>query len=129
MTRNIMQVLAGALLALLLANTASAKGSYNVARYGAKGDGTTVNTAAIQRAIDAAAKGGGTVVFPAGTFLTGSIFVKSGVTLKLDKGVTLLGSQNIAHYPVIKTRIAGLIGRPTYLCATCQPLRPRRKAP
>jgi polygalacturonase len=48
------------------------------------------------------------VVFPAGTFLTGSIFVKSGVTLKIDKSVTLLGSQNIADYPVMKTRIAGI---------------------
>ena len=108
MTRTIMQVLAGTLLALLLAGGASAKGSFHVERYGAKGDGKTMNTAAIQRAIDAAAKGGGTVVFPAGAFLTGSIFVKSGVTLKIDKGVTLLGSQNIADYPVMKTRIAGI---------------------
>ena len=108
MTRTIMQVLAGALLALLLAGGASAKGSFHVERFGAKGDGKTMNTAAIQRAIDAAAKGGGTVVFPAGAFLTGSIFVKSGVTLKIDKGVTLLGSQNIADYPVMKTRIAGI---------------------
>ena len=45
-------------------------------RYGAKGDGHTLDTAAIQRAIDAAAKGGGTVVFHPGAYLTGSIFVK-----------------------------------------------------
>lgn len=108
MTKSMMRMLAGGLLALLLMATASAKGTFNVARFGAKGDATTMNTAAIQRAIDAAAKGGGTVVFPAGTFLTGSIFVKSGVTLKIDKGVTLLGSQNIADYPVMKTRIAGI---------------------
>jgi polygalacturonase len=108
MTKSMMRMLAGGLLALLLTATASAKGTFNVARFGAKGDATTMNTAAIQRAIDAAAKGGGTVVFPAGTFLTGSIFVKSGVTLKIDKGVTLLGSQNIADYPVMKTRIAGI---------------------
>ena len=80
----------------------------SVARYGAKGDGTTLNTIAIQKAIDAAAKEGDTVVFPAGVYLTGSIFVKSGVTLKLDKGVTLTGSQNIADYPVMPTRIAGI---------------------
>ncbi|WP_229459209.1 glycoside hydrolase family 28 protein [Massilia cavernae] len=79
-----------------------------MARFGAKGDGTTLNTAAIQRAIDAAARTGGTVVFPKGTFLSGSLFVKSGVTLKVDKGVTILGSQDIAHYPVMKTRIAGI---------------------
>ena len=108
MTKSMMRMLAGGLLALLLTATASAKGTFNVARFGAKGDATTMNTAAIQRAIDAAAKAGGTVVFPAGTFLSGSIFVKSGVTLKIDKGVTLLGSQNIADYPVMKTRIAGI---------------------
>jgi polygalacturonase len=108
MTRTIMRLLAGALLALLLTAPASAKGTFNVARFGAKGDGTTLDTASIQRAIDSAAKVGGTVVFPAGTFLTGSIFVKTGVTLKVDKGVTLLGSQNIADYPVMQTRIAGI---------------------
>jgi polygalacturonase len=80
----------------------------DAAAYGAKGDGTTMNTAAIQRAIDAAAKEGGTVVFPAGTYLTGSIFVKSGVTLKLDKDVTLRGSQRIEDYPMLPTRIAGI---------------------
>jgi polygalacturonase len=68
----------------------------------------TKNTAAIQKAIDAAAKQGGTVVLPAGTYLTGSIFVKSGVTLKLDKGVTLLGSRDIDDYPMMPTRIAGI---------------------
>jgi polygalacturonase len=108
MTKSILRALAGAMLALLVMASASAKGSFDVARYGAKGDGTTMNTAAIQRAIDAAAKGGGTVVFPAGTYLTGSIFVKTGVTLQVDKGVTLLGSQKIADYPVMQTRIAGI---------------------
>ena len=81
---------------------------FNVRDYGAKGDGSTRNTAAIQQAIDAAAKQAGTVVFPAGTYLTGAIFVKSGVTLKLDKGVTLLGSRNINDYPLMPTRIAGI---------------------
>jgi len=81
---------------------------FNVRDYGAKGDGSTRNTAAIQQAIDAAAKQAGTVVFPAGTYLTGAIFVKSGVTLKLDKGVTLLGSRNIDDYPLMPTRIAGI---------------------
>lgn len=108
MTKSILRALAGAMLALLVTASASAKGSFDVARYGAKGDGTTMNTAAIQRAIDAAAEGGGTVVFPAGTYLTGSIFVKTGVTLQVDKGVTLLGSQKIADYPVMQTRIAGI---------------------
>jgi polygalacturonase len=108
MNHSMIRGVVAALLALLMMASASAKGTYNVSRFGARGDGTTLDTAAIQRAIDSAAKGGGTVVFPSGTFLTGSLFVKSGVTLKVDKGVTLLGSQNIADYPVMKTRIAGI---------------------
>ncbi|TFW34928.1 glycoside hydrolase family 28 protein [Massilia horti] len=94
--------------ALALASSFGYAADFNAAKYGAKGDGTSMNTAAIQKAIDAAAKKGGTVVFPAGTYLTGSIFVKSGVTLKLDKGVTLLGSQDIKDYPMMPTRIAGI---------------------
>jgi len=93
-------------LALLSAHGLAA--DFNVRDYGARGDGTTPNTAAIQQAIDAAAKAAGTVVFPAGTYLTGAIFVKSGVTLKLDKGVTLRGSRNIDDYPMMPTRIAGI---------------------
>ena len=108
MNMSIMRVLAGAILALAVMASASARESISVERFGARGDGTTMNTAAIQRAIDAAATVGGTVVFPAGTFLTGAIFVKSGVTLQVDKGVTLLGSQKIADYPVMQTRIAGI---------------------
>jgi polygalacturonase len=108
MTKSILRALAVAMLALLVMASASAKGTFSVERFGAKGDGAIMNTAAIQRAIDAAAKGGGTVVFPAGTYLTGSIFVKTGVTLQVDKGVTLLGSQKIADYPVMQTRIAGI---------------------
>jgi polygalacturonase len=74
--------------ALAFVTTHGLAADFNVRDYGGKGDGTTLNTGAIQRAIDAAATKGGTVVFPDGTYLTGAIFVKSGVTLKLDKGVT-----------------------------------------
>jgi len=84
--------------------------TFSVDKYGAKGDGTMLDTAAIQQTIDAAAKAGGPaiVVFPAGTYLTGSIFVKTNVTLRVDKGVTLLGSQKLADYPVMPSRIAGI---------------------
>lgn len=96
-------------LALLSCMTAyAAPKVYSVADYGAKADGVTLNTAAIQKTIDAAAAHGGTVTFPEGNYLTGSIFVKSGVTLRIDKGVTLLGSQNIKDYPEMPTRVAGI---------------------
>lgn len=87
--------------------TAGAK-TYNAGSYGAKGDGVTLDTRAIQAAIDAAARDGGTVVLSPGTYLSGSIFVKTGVTLQVDKGVTILGSQRIEDYPIMPTRIAGI---------------------
>ena len=101
-----MRLAATAILALCMA-TAGAK-TYNAGSYGAKGDGVTLNTKAIQAAIDDAAKDGGTVVLSPGTYLSGSIFVKTGVTLQVDKGVTILGSQRIEDYPVMPTRIAGI---------------------
>jgi polygalacturonase len=76
--------------------------------YGAQGDGKTLNTLSLQKAIDAAAKAGGTVSMKPGIYLTGSIFLKSGVTLDLPKGATLIGSQKLADYPMLPTRIAGI---------------------
>ncbi len=68
--------------------------------YGAKVDGKTKDTAAIQSAIDACAKqGGGTVRLTAGTWLSAPIVLKSNITLRLDKGATLLGSPDHADYP------------------------------
>ncbi|WP_234734724.1 glycoside hydrolase family 28 protein [Tellurirhabdus bombi] len=82
---------------------------YLTATYGAVGDGKALNTKAIQKAIDAAAaKGGGLITFKPGRYLTGSLFLKKGVTLHLDKGVVLLGSQTLADYPEIDTRVAGI---------------------
>lgn len=80
-----------------------------ISEYGAVADATTLNTAAIQKTIDAAAAkaGGGRVVVPAGTFLSGSIFLKPGVELVLEEGAVLLGSTNIEDYPKRTTRIEG----------------------
>lgn len=76
---------------------------------GALGDGQTVNTAAIQTAIDrCATNGGGTVVVPRGTFVSGAIFLKPGVNLELQAGAVLKGSSDTNDYPCINTRIAGL---------------------
>lgn len=72
---------------------------HDVRHHGAKGDGTTLDTAAIQRAIDAAAAAGeGSVVFPPGRYLSGSIVLKSNVTLELAENAVLLGSTDLAHY-------------------------------
>ncbi len=98
------------LLSMVCPGTAAAERGkvFSVAKYGAVGDGKTMDTAAIQKAIDAAAADGGTVTFPAGVYLTGSLFVKSGVTLRIDSGVTLTGSQHIEDYPMMPTRVAGI---------------------
>jgi hypothetical protein len=72
---------------------------HNIRDHGAKGDGTTLDTAAIQAAIDAAhAARGGTVLVPAGDFLSGTLELKSFVTLHLSAGGRLLGSGNPADY-------------------------------
>ncbi|MDR0901140.1 MAG: glycoside hydrolase family 28 protein, partial [Opitutaceae bacterium] len=74
-------------------------------------DGKTLDTAAIQKTIDAChAAGGGTVLFPTGKFLSGTIHLKSNVTLHLTPGATLLGSADIADYPPQKSRyVEGII--------------------
>src|SRR6186713_2191774 len=73
----------------------ASKKIFSVNGYGAVSDTTTVNTKAIQKAIDAcAAQGGGVVTFKPGVYVSGSIFIKSNVVLQIDKGVLLLGSQN-----------------------------------
>lgn len=80
---------------------------FRVADFGAK-PGEAVNTAAIQKAIDAAAKAHGTVVFAPGVYLTGALFLKSGVRMRLDEGVELRGLQTIDAYPMMPTRVAGI---------------------
>lgn len=91
--------------AIFMAGTAAslhAAAVCNVKDYGAKGDGATKDTKAIQSAIDACAqKGGGTVTLPAGNYLSAPIVLKSNITLHLDKGATLLGSTDHADYPSI----------------------------
>lgn len=83
---------------------------FSILDYGAVGDGDTDCTTAIREAIAACnAAGGGRVVVPAGTFLTGAIHLKGNVNLHLSKGATLLFSQDPADYlPVVFTRFEGV---------------------
>src|SRR5476651_2684534 len=87
----------------------SAKTIFSANTYGAVNDGKTLSSPFIQKAIDAcAAKGGGIVTLQPGVYVSGSLFLKSNVLLRIDKGVLLLGSQNFDDYPEIDTRIAGI---------------------
>ena len=66
---------------------------YNVKDYGAKGDGKTIDSPAINKAIEAAAQaGGGTVILPAGTYASYSVRLKSNITLQIEAGATLLAA-------------------------------------
>ena len=88
------------LLAFILIPTIqlSAK-DYNISDFGAKADGITVNTCTIQKAIDYINEnGGGSLIFGPGNYVTGSIYLKSNVTLHLERGATILGSTNPFDY-------------------------------
>ncbi|HET8655338.1 MAG TPA: glycosyl hydrolase family 28-related protein [Longimicrobiaceae bacterium] len=75
---------------------------YNIRDYGAKGDGKTIDTAALQKAIDACNRdGGGTVLVPAGVFQIGTVELKSDVTLYLAASGTLLGSADGSQYHAV----------------------------
>lgn len=76
--------------------------------FGAKGDGVTKDTVAIQTALDRCAMlGGGEVVLAAGTYLTGAVRVGSRTTLRIEEGASLQGSPDLADYPVIQVRWEG----------------------
>jgi hypothetical protein len=82
---------------------------YYISNYGAVNDGKTLNTLPIQKAIDEASQnGGGLVVFPKGKYLTGSIILKSEVTLYLEEGSVILGSTNPEDYPRVEIKDAPL---------------------
>lgn len=99
------------LLAILLlpVTTWAAPGkTVDVTKVGVVGDGATANTVAIQKAIDAcSADGGGTIKFPTGRYVTGTIQLKDNVTLHLDDNAILLGSTNAADYRNLDPFISG----------------------
>jgi polygalacturonase len=92
---------AGVLAAPLLLSRSlgvEASGRFNVRDRGARGDGRTKDTRAIQAAIDAAAQSGGTVYFPPGDYVSGTLRLRSHVTLRLGPGATLLASPDDADF-------------------------------
>lgn len=79
--------------------SALAADQFDIRERGAQGEGQASDTVAIQSAIDAcAAARGGTVVFPPGRYHSGTIHLRSGVTLHLEAGARLVGATNLAHY-------------------------------
>ena len=102
-------MLVAGLLLLAGADEAAARGVFRARDFGAAGDGRTLDTAALQRALDAAARhGGGTVILGPGTYLSGSLFVKSHTRLVLAKEAVLLGTTRKDGYPRVATRAAGI---------------------
>lgn len=93
---------------LLLCYPAALASEFSVSRFGAKGDGKTISTAAIQRTIDSAAARGGTVVFPKGVYLSGALYLKSGMEFRLDEGVELHAAEDDSAYPDLPSRIGGI---------------------
>lgn len=88
--------------------------SVSVAQFGARGDGTTLNTKAINDAIkEVNAKGGGTVVIPAGVWLTGPITLLSNVNLHTEQNALVVFTPDFSAYPIVKTSFEGL---DTYRC-------------
>lgn len=85
------------------------KDTFDIRKYGAKADGITINSKAIQQAIDACSQsGGGTVLVPKGFWLTGPLDLKSNVNLHIAKAAVVQFSNNTNDYPLVKTNWEGL---------------------
>lgn len=83
---------------VIVQRTTAVPALFDVRHYGAKGDGQTLDTAAIQKAIDACTVGC-KVLLPAGTYKSGALYLKSNMTLEIAEGATLLGSERAEDYP------------------------------
>ena len=91
-----------ALMLILAINNTGISQIYNVKEFGVIPDGKTINTEAIQKAIDGCEKsGGGKVIFPAGEYLTGPLFLKSNVHIEIMSGAKIYAIDDINSYPVI----------------------------
>jgi len=83
--------------------------TFNIVNYGAVADGMTLNSVAINKAIDECAqKGGGTVLIPRGSFVTGPIIMKSNINLHLAKGALVIFSSDFNQYPLVVSSFEGV---------------------
>ena len=81
---------------------------YDITKFGVNADSTRLQTTAIQKVIDKAHEsGGGTIVIPKGVYLSGALFFKPKTKLRLQEGAVLKGSDNIADYPLLPSRMEG----------------------
>src|SRR5438874_6635589 len=93
---------------------------FNVRDFGAIGDGETNTTKQLQASIDAAAKvGGGTVLIPAGNYVTGTLWLRSNINLHIDAGATLLGSQTVDDFPMWISKWDGEKVKPRHAALFC----------
>ena len=109
MRRNLTLLWAVVIATTFICAFKTANKRYLITEFGAQGDSSTVNTKAIQTCIErCSAEGGGTVIIPKGVFVSGSIFLKKGVSLLVEKGGTLKGSTESVDYPQVATRWEGI---------------------
>lgn len=88
---------------LIISHSGICQSIFSISQFGAKGDGKTINTLAIQKTIDAAfQKGGGIVLIEPGIYLSGTIFLKTNVEIQFIGGATLKGSDNLKDYMPMK---------------------------
>ena len=94
---------------MLLCDVSGSATDYNILTYGAKADTTVLSTDAVQKAIDDCSRaGGGRVVVPVGCYKIGTIVLRSGVNLHLEKGSVLYGSTNLKDYRPMKSAYVSL---------------------
>jgi polygalacturonase len=109
LARMRVSILAAELAVFMLACSGCSPSSvYGVRSCGALGDGKTKDTAAFQAALDRCGNsGGGTVTVPAGTYVIGSISIRANTVLKLESGAAIVGSPDLADYPLMSVRWEG----------------------